>query len=335
MKRDKGRVLLLFTGGTIAMKKGLDDSLDVGEMLIEEHPEFANIVESVQDRALVDIEFLFNIDSTNVDIECWQKIGKTIYDNYDDYDGFVVSHGTDTLAYSSSAISFMLQGIGKPVVFTGAQLSLKNVYTDGTNNLINSILLAANYDIGEVCILFGTQIIRGTRGRKISAFDLQAFTSVNSEPLGTIGLFFKLSKNVMWRKDILGINYRDEFDSNVAYIKVHPGLDSKMFRNMIRDAHGVIIAGYGAGNVPEKLLPDIHQIVEKDIPVVVCTQCLVGKIELKLYKVGSSLEKIGIISAYDMTPEAATVKLMWCLGQTDNLDVIRSYFSRDLVGELS
>ncbi len=330
----RSKVLIIHTGGTITMARNQENILDIDEHGYNSN--IARVIDAVSEKITVDIEPLYNIDSSDVTIECWKKIANCIYENYEAYDGFVVSHGTDTMAYSASAVSFILRNIAKPVVFTGAQLPLSNVYTDGTNNIINSLLLASEYDIGEVCILFGSKIIRGTRGRKVSAFDLRAFESINSEPLGSIGLSFKLNNNVRGRRKNTRIKYNADFEEDISFIKMHPGLSEERFRNMCMDRKGIIISGFGAGNVPTRLFPVIREITGKGIPVVVTTQCLVGKIELQLYKVGKELSRLGVISAYDMTPEAATVKLMWALGKSQgNIDKVREYFERDLVGELS
>jgi len=322
------------TGGTITMKKGVSKTLELSEMS-ELPEEMQYILYTLRNEIMIDVEFLYNIDSTDVDINNWKKIAKCIYENYDSYDGFVVSHGTDTLSYSASAISFMLQNIGKPVVFTGAQLPLSNIYTDGTNNLINSFLLASKYDIGEVCILFGSKIMRATRSRKVSAFDLQAFDSINVNSLGTIGLSFTLSNEVKGRRKSTRLKYYDNFDENISFIKMFPGLSEEVFANMTKNVNGLILQGFGAGNIPTRFFDQIIKLADSNIPIVICTQCVVGKIELELYKVGQQLSELGVISARDMTPEAAIVKLMWALGQTKKIDEIRDYFNRDLVGELS
>ncbi|MCK9474817.1 MAG: asparaginase [Candidatus Muirbacterium halophilum] len=328
----KKKVLLILTGGTITMHKRADNSLDVQEGMPNE---LKSILNNIKDRISVDVESLYNIDSTDVTIECWKKIALCIYENYESYDGFVVSHGTDTMAFSASAVSFILRNIAKPVVFTGAQLPLSNVYTDGTNNIINSLLLASDYDIAEVVILFGEKIIRATRARKVSAFDLKAFESINSEPLGSIGLSFKISDNAKGRRKQTRIKYEDNFDENIIFVKMIPGLKPEVLRDMCKNKSGIILQGFGAGNIPTRFFDVIKEFSENNIPVVVTTQCMVGKIELELYKVGKKLSSFRVISAYDMTPEAATVKLMWALGKTKEISKIKEYFDRDLVGELS
>ncbi|MGM0607073.1 MAG: asparaginase [Candidatus Muiribacteriota bacterium] len=328
------KLLLILTGGTITMKKNIEDVLDINE-LEDISYEMKYILNSLKNDIHIDVEPLYNIDSTDVTIDHWKKIAECIYSHYEIYDGFVVSHGTDTMAYTASAISFMLQNIGKPVVFTGAQLPLSNVYTDGSNNLINSFLLAANYDIGEVCILFGSRIMRATRARKISAFDLLAFDSLNHNPLGTIGLNFKLCEYVKGRRKYTKLKFSENFDDNIAFVTLYPGLQRDVFRNMIKDTNGVILQGYGAGNISSRFYDDIYEFSKKELPIIICTQCVIGKIELELYKVGKQLADLGVVSASDMTPEAATVKLMWALGQTKDLKKITDFFKRDLVGELS
>ena len=288
-------------------------------------------------RQIADIDLLpiANIDSTNLEPSLWLTLAKTIFDQMKEYDGFVLTHGTDTLAYTSAALSFMLQELGKPVIITGSQVPLEEIGSDGRGNLINSFRVAVS-DIAEVAVVFGSLIMRGTRAKKTSAFDMQAFTSANDPPLGHIGLSIKFNPDIRFRakrKPLL----QAHLDSNIAMLPVYPGLKPEVLEFLAKSHHGVILEGYGAGNIPTEglsLVPAIQQATTRNVPVVVCTQCLVGSTEMELYQVGRAALKAGAIPAMDMSPETALVKLMWVRGQASDLPTIDSLMQKSFAGEL-
>lgn len=326
------RVLLLTTGGTITMLRGETGSLqpcDDSSQLFKKIPELSMLAE-------IDILPLANLDSSNLQPDLWISIATAIYQKMRDYDGFVVTHGTDTLCYTSSALSFLLQELNKPVVVTGAQVPLEEVGSDGRANLINAVRVAIS-DLAEVVVVFGSLIIRGSRAKKTSVFDLQAFTSANESPLGTIGLSIKLGNAVSPRsrkKPLL----RTFLNDDVAMLRVYPGLKPEILEYMIETHSGIVLEGYGAGNIPNEgksLIPAIMTAISRNIPVIVCTQCVVGSTEMELYQVGRAALDVGAIPAMDMTPETTLVKLMWVLGQTDDLLAIDSMMQKSYVGELS
>jgi len=280
---------------------------------------------------------LFNIDSTNIQAEHWQAIARTIFEHYNDYEGFVVTHGTDTLAYSASALSFMLQNLRKPIVFTGSQLPLNDIGSDARNNFINSFI-AATSDINEVCILFGEHIIRGSRAKKISAFHLNAFQSVNEKPIGEVGLALRLAAHRLppsRRK----ITLCDNFNKNVFLLKMFPSISSRIFDKIIEMGYeGIVIEGFGAGNIPTNentILPGIERAISRDIPVVIGTQCLLGEVDLNLYDVGMKAARIGAMPAFDMTLETTLCKLMYALGQTADMKGIRKIMGSNICGEIT
>lgn len=325
------KVLIVTTGGTITMLRGPNNCLyaceDAGKLL-ERVPELSQIAD-------IDILPLANIDSSNLVPDLWLEISKAIFKRIREYDGFVVTHGTDTLCYTSSALSFIMQELNKPVVITGSQVPLEEIGSDGRSNLINAVRVAIS-DLAEVAVVFGSLIIRGTRAKKTSVFDMQAFVSVNDVPLGTIGLSIKFSEfaKCRSRKKPLLLPYLNQ---NVAMMPVYPGIKPEIIDYLAKNHDGIVIEGYGAGNIPtgeKSLIPSISSAIQKNIPVVVCTQCIVGSTEMELYQVGRAALDVGAIPAMDMTPEATLVKLMWVLAQTNDISTIESMMQKCFVGEL-
>jgi L-asparaginase len=332
-KNAKPHILLLTTGGTITMvhddkTNSLIPAKSSGE-LIKHFPEVKKI-------AAITKKELFNIDSTNIQLNHWQKIAQAIYTNYDAYDAFVITHGTDTLAYTASALSFMLQNLKKPVILTGSQMPLGEIGSDARNNFINSFL-AATKDINEVAILFGEKIIRGTRAKKISAFHLNAFESVNEKPIGEVGLIIKLFEH---RRMACGKKLKAEynFNKNVFLLKMFPTISPRIFDKIIEMGYeGIVIEGFGAGNIPtneNSILPGIQRAINKNIPVVIGTQCLLGEVDLSLYEVGMKAAAIGAIPAFDMTLETTLCKLMYAMGKSSDLKIIDKIMKTDICGEI-
>ncbi|MBF0502599.1 MAG: asparaginase [Candidatus Riflebacteria bacterium] len=331
-KNERLSILLVSTGGTITMvrhgKTGLVPCSDAN-MLLERVPE-------IRELADVDLLPLANIDSSNVEPHLWIELGRAIYERLDQYDGFVVTHGTDTLAYTAAGLSFMLQNLNKPVILTGAQVPLEEIGSDGRTNLINAFRVACS-DIADVAVVFGSLVIRGCRTKKTSAFDLQAFTSANAEPMGTIGLSIKFVSGLRRRarRNTLFMPY---LEPSVTMISVYPGMKPGVLTWLAENHAGIVIEGYGAGNIPTEgrlsLVPAIRSAIDHGISIVVCTQCLVGSTEMELYKVGKTALDAGAIPAMDMTPETTLVKLMWVLGQKRDQHFVASLMQKSLIGEL-
>ncbi len=329
----KPKILILTTGGTITMLKSGNGALqpcENAEKLINAIPELSLLAE-------IEILPIVNIDSSNFTPNVWVQIAKAIFQRIKDFDGFVVAHGTDTMCYTAAALSFMLQELNKPVVITGAQVPLEEIGSDGRSNLINAVRVAIS-DLAEVAIVFGSQIIRGTRAKKMSAFDMQAFVSVNDEPLGKIGLSIKYDASAHMRsrkKPLL----QAFLNNNVAMIPVYPGIKPEIIEYLAQNHAGIVIEGYGAGNLPTdeniNLIPAIKAAVDRKVPVVVCTQCMLGSTEMELYQVGRAALDAGAIPAMDMTPETTMVKLMWVLGQTDDIGTVESMMLKSFSGELN
>ncbi len=327
----KPRILILTTGGTITMLRNEDGSLspcrDAG-VLLERVPELRQIAD-------IDLLALANIDSSNLQPGLWKSVATAIYQRMDEYDGFVVTHGTDTIAYTSAALAFMIQELPKPIVVTGAQVPLGEIGNDGYVNLINAVRVATS-DLAEVAVVFGTQIIYGTRAKKTSVFDLQAIVSVNEQSMGDIGLFIKFNATPRARNPRKAL-LQPSLNENVARIAVYPGFKPDILEYLVQVHDGIVLEGYGAGHIPTEtnsLVPAIKAATARNVPIVVCTQCIVGSTQMEIYQVGREALEAGAIPALDMTSETAMVKLMWVLGQTRDMVTIHSKMQKPFVREI-
>jgi L-asparaginase len=330
---NKTKILCISTGGTIAMAKGEDgcfSPIKTAGDLLDTIPEIKNLYQ-------VEIYTYDNIDSADISPPFWEGLADVIYKKYNDYDGFVITHGTDTMAYTASALSFFFQELNKPVVLTGSQISIGVLGSDGKRNLINAFRVAAS-NIAEVVIVFGSKIIRGTRARKISAFSLEAFGSINENPVGEIGLSLRLRSNAV-RKGDRKLLYIPTINPNVSKLLVYPGFSVDLLDYAVEKSDGIVLLGYGTGNVPLSKENDLIKIIkkasDKGVPVIIGTQCILGRTNLKLYSVGNSVLNAGGIPSVDMTPEATLIKLMWILGQTTNMKIISSMIAKSYCGEIS
>lgn len=329
----KKKIHLLFCGGTIAMARKADGllapALDLDSLL--------NLVPELSDIAQISYELVINIDSTNMDPSIWTDLAKKIYKNYQKYDGFVVTHGTDTMAYTASAISFAIQGLTKPIVFTGSQKPPQDLASDARNNLVNAVKVAA-LGIPEVCIVFGTEILRGNRSQKKSETSLNAFWSPVAQPLGMIALEPQIYLDRIFHLKSK-LRFQPKFESRVMFYQMFPGLKNKYVEMALNNGSmGMILNSFGAGNVPTgnySLIPALKKAFKKNMPVVITTQCVEGSAQMLLYETGYAALKAGAISALDMTSEAAVTKLMWILAQTRDLKKIKEMLQKNLVGEIS
>jgi len=332
MKRPK--ICMIFAGGTIGMVK----NRKTGVLQPAEAPSdiFKNFPE-IQKLMSLDFKAILNIDSSNMIPSHWTEIAKTIHKSYDKYDGFVVVQGTDTLAYSSSAISFALRNLTKPVVFTGSLIPITEPGSDGRNNLVYACMVAIS-DVAEVCAVFSDKIIRGNRAKKYHESFVVAFHSPNYPYIGELGRPIKLFD---WRKKRRkrNLKFKPEFDSKISLLKLFPGFDPYIIDNVIeRGAHGIIIEGFGPGNIPSLdrgIIKQIEKATEINIPVVLASQMEKGTTNLDAYEVGYVAKKAGAISAKDMTTEATVTKLMWTLAQKRKYTDIKEIMEKDISGELS
>lgn len=331
MKRP--RICLLFAGGTIGMvrnpKTGALQPASSAVDIIRNFPEIQKIVS-------LDFKMVVNIDSSNMNPGHWTQIANTIHRYYDQYDGFVVAQGTDTMSYTASALSFALQNLSKPVVFTGSLIPLTEIGSDGRNNLIYACL-TASLDIAEVCMVFSNKILRGNRAKKHHESFVAVFHSPNYPELGELGRPIALHD---WRKKRRKrvLTFQPNFEPNISLLKLFPGFDAQILDNVIeRKAKGIIIEGFGPGNVPfleNSIIPKIKAAIKSGIPVVIANQMEKGITNLNSYEAGLQAKNAGAISAKDMTTEATVAKLMWVLTRTKKMEEIKRLMEKNISGEL-
>ena len=326
----KKKILLLTTGGTIASTPG-------GEGL---EPQRSGVMEREleQLRTYYDItvEDVMCLDSSNIQPRQWQTIAESIFYKRAGFDGIVVSHGTDTMAYSASAVTFMLPDIDLPVVFTGSQLPLADMLSDGPDNLRTAFAMAASGRPG-VYLAFDRKIMRGCRAVKVRASGFSAFESVNARYVGKVS-----NQGLVFREPAPEANGEPKLlpgiSSDVFLLKLTPGLNPAVF-NMLVDLgyKGIVIEAFGLGGIDvlSNALSGIRSSVEKGVSVVVTTQCLYDSSDLQVYQVGTKLLNLGVIQGRDMTSEAAMTKLMWAIGQGMDPEEIKKLFATSLAGEIT
>ena len=333
------RICILYTGGTIGMvatergyapKQGYFKSLldEIVQLRYEDMPEWD----------LVEFDPL--LDSSDITVDEWNSMGQAISERYNDYDGFVILHGTDTMAYSASALSFMLEGLSKPVIFTGSQIPMCEVRSDGRDNLINSILLAAQGTANEVCIFFAGKLIRGNRATKTSADDLIAFTSPNYPPLAEVGIDIKYSQRALQMPvQAAEFNLHKLEHIPIAVLKLFPGMRFDLFEPLVtKDMKAVIIEAFGSGNIPSRntaLVDSIRRATENGSLIAVCSQCYAGTARLGTYATSGELKDFGAVSCQDMTTEAAVAKLYYLFSLGLEKGALTRALETNIRGEIS
>lgn len=327
----KKHILLLTTGGTIACRPG-SQGLE---------PQSAAILERqiAQLRTYYDISVqdVMCLDSSNIRPEEWQLIARHIFEHKNDFDGIVVSHGTDTMAYSASAVTFMLPNMDKPVVFTGSQLPLEDTLSDAPDNLRTAFAMAAAGHPG-VFVAFDRKVMLGCRAVKVRASDFSAFESVNARYTGLVSHRGLVVDTQMLPACNGTPQLRENISKNVFLLKLTPGLASEIFDALIDMGYkGIVVEAFGLGgfNVLNQGLAGIQRAVNAGVSVVVTTQCLYDSSDLRVYQVGHRLLEMGVIQGRDMTSEAAMTKLMWALGQDMTQPEIAEFFSRSIAGEIT
>jgi L-asparaginase len=340
------RVYIAYTGGTIGMKRtrgGYCPEPGYLQRQMAQMPELAH--PSMPSYTIH--EYAPLLDSSNMTPAEWVKIAHDIDANYVHYDGFVVLHGTDTMAYTASALPFMLHGLAKPVIITGSQIPLCEVRNDARENLITSLLIASKFDIPEVCLYFGGKLLRGCRAVKVSASGFAAFDSPNVPPLGTVGIDIEIDWDLV-RKPKLGRGARrapgtlrvDDFGTAVvSALRLFPGISPELVRNVLRPPlQGLVLEAYGVGNGPENdraFIAALAEATSRGVVIADCTQCLEGSVDLGEYATGSALARAGVISGYDMTAEAALAKMYYLFSRGYAPAKVKREMQRDLRGEMT
>lgn len=327
------KVLILATGGTIAARAG-----DDGLVPLSAPPELLAALDEFRTHYVIDFRTILNLDSSNIQAEEWQLIARCTFDALPDYDGVIITHGTDTMAYTASMLTFMLQNLDKPVVLTGSQIPVSFPLSDARSNLATA-LAAVDHDVIGVNIAFNYKLISGCRAVKVRTMGFDAFESVNSPDRGSffadgVRLFSESAPRSRAPRAL-----KAELCNDVFLLKLIPGTNPQIFDSLLSmNYRGLVIETFGAGGLHflrRDLSAQIERLVGMGIPVVVCSQCLYERSDFSLYEAGRKVLATGAIQGQDMTTEAAVTKLMWALGQSSSLEEIREIFATDYAGEIT
>ncbi|RDV26204.1 L-asparaginase 1 [Alteromonas aestuariivivens] len=330
-------IYIAYTGGTIGMKPSSHGYVPAAGFLgrtLEAMPEFHR-----QEMPRFTLkEYTHLIDSSDMNPADWQRIADDIAAHYHEYDGFIILHGTDTMAYTASALSFMLEDLSKPVIVTGSQIPLAELRSDGQVNLLNALYIAANYPIAEVSLFFNNRLLRGNRSRKVDADGFNAFDSPNFPPLLEAGINIRLNAGTLAAKPSTSLTISAVKAQPIGLVSLYPGISAEVIKNTLQQpVNALILLSYGVGNAPQNpaLLEQLQYAEESEIVVLNCTQCLRGRVNMEGYATGQSLRDAGVISGSDMTPEAALAKLHYLLSKSLTFEQLKAQLKLNLRGELS
>lgn len=337
-------VLLIYTGGTI----GMIENLETGAL---EPFNFSHLRSNVPEMKRLNFHvdtYIFEplIDSSEISPTKWREMVQVVKANYDKYDGFVILHGTDTMSYTASALSFMFDNLTKPIIFTGSQLPIGKLRTDGKENLITALEIAADKNIDghpvvpEVCIYFQNLLLRANRTTKINAENFNAFTSANFAPLAEAGVNIRYNHSKVLKPDYSkDVDFYESLDDSIAVLKIFPGIPPQILSAVLNaeNIKAVVLETYGSGNAlsDKWFLSELENAVKRDIVIVNVTQCLYGLVAMHRYETGQSLLKAGIISGFDMTTEAAIAKLMYLFGLKKTPGEVRELMQVPQRGEMN
>ncbi|MBQ9773574.1 MAG: asparaginase [Clostridia bacterium] len=334
----KKRVLIINTGGTIGMMKTERGYAPAQGFLAQAISAIGDMKK--EDAPAWDLHELSPLlDSSDITVKEWNKIAAVVYEHYDAYDGFVILHGTDTMAYTASALSFILEGLDKPVVLTGSQIPLSQLRSDGKDNLVTSLLIAADGVAREVCLYFSGKLLRGNRAIKMSADDLVAFDSPNYPHLAEVGITVKYNLSAIGSFGAGKLTLRPLSEIPIGVLKVFPGIQFGLFESIMTEKlSGIVLETFGAGNIPSDsgaLIPIISRAFASGSVVAVCSQCPSGTVSLGAYETSSALKAAGAVSGMDMTTEAAVAKLYYLFSLGISKSEIKEKMEKSLRGELT
>ena len=334
----KKNILILNTGGTISSVKtnhGYTPAQGYVQTALSQipalfHAEMPNFVIK---------EYQPLLDSSNMTVSEWNRIAVDIADEYSNYDGFVVFHGTDTMAYTASALSFMLENLGKPVILTGSQIPLSEVRNDAVDNVVTSLWLCAHQPITEVCIYFNQRLLRGNRTQKVSAQRFNAFDSPNFPHLASVGIDIELHHHLLLKAPAKPFHLQTIQPHFIANFRLFPGFATEVLAYILqKPLHGLVLETYGAGNAQNndpRFLELLTDACARGVVIVNCSQCQQGKVEMDQYATGYTLKQAGLVSGHDMTPEAAHCKLLYLFSKNIKPARVKGLMESDLCGELS